>query len=50
MKTQLNLGDAILLFSLFIWVTIEVGPWWLGVSIFILAIILNIIGDNIRRK
>lgn len=28
-------GDAIFLLGLFLWVTVAVGPWWVGIALFL---------------
>ncbi len=39
---RLNWGDRVFVFSLWIWLTIIVGPWWVGIGILIVGTILNI--------
>lgn len=40
-RRSLPLGDAVLIFAMFIWLTVAVGPWWLGAGLFVMACILN---------
>ena len=34
-------GDGTLIFATFVWVSIAVGPWQVGIAIFLVAFILN---------
>ena len=36
-------GDGVLALSCLIWLSISVGPWWIGLGIFVLSFILNIL-------
>ena len=38
------IGDVFLDMALFVWVTAAVGPWWIGVVLFVCAFLLNIVG------
>lgn len=38
-----RLGDDLLVLALWLWLTIAVGPWWLGVSLFVGAGAINFI-------
>lgn len=42
-------GDAVFLFALWVWMTISVGPWWVGALIFVIGSALNI-GESQYRK
>ena len=46
----MKLGDALLLFALWLWLTVAVGPWWLGVGLFLLAWALNLVGIYLSRR
>lgn len=34
-------GDALLLAALFLWVSVAVGPWWVGALIFAAGWVVN---------
>ncbi len=37
----MRLGDDVLSLGVWLWLTVSVGPWWLGVGLFVLAGLLN---------
>jgi hypothetical protein len=36
-----KMGDAVVVFGALIWLTVAVGPWWLGVALLALGWLLN---------
>jgi len=49
-KTQLNLGDSALLFAMWLWLTVAVGPFWLGAVLFGVAWLLNLVGSRVNPR
>lgn len=41
-------GDALLLIAMWLWLTVKVGPWRLGVALFVGAYAINLI-QHFRR-
>jgi hypothetical protein len=37
----MKFGDALLLFGMFIWLCVAVGPWWVGAALFVVASVVN---------
>jgi hypothetical protein len=37
-----KLGDALLMLAMLVWLTVAVGPWWLGVGLFLAAWAINV--------
>lgn len=35
-------GDGLLLIALLVWLSVRVGPWWLGVVLFVAAWVVNL--------
>lgn len=35
-------GDAFVVFALWCWLTFGVGPWWLGVGIMAIGMLINL--------
>lgn len=44
------IGDVILMIGLLVWMTISIGPWWLGLSMFILTIVFNVVHQYVKIK
>lgn len=43
-------GDGIVLLLILLWLSITVGPWWLGVAIFALGVLVNHFEHNSAEK
>ena len=43
-------GDSLLLYGVVLWVSIVVGPWWVGVGLVILSLAGNSYHDNLLLK
>lgn len=39
----MKVGDELLLIALLVWLSVRVGPWWLGVVLFVAAWVVNLI-------
>ena len=37
-----DLGGKLLTLATFVWVTVKIGPWWLGALLFLGAICINL--------
>jgi len=37
-----HLGSRLLEFAILIWVSVSVGPWWLGVILYLAAWVVNL--------
>jgi hypothetical protein len=44
----MKLGDGLSLFLTWLWVTIAVGPWWVGMAILVVGVIGNLYHDARR--
>ena len=49
-QSQLSPGDAFILFAMFLWLTIAVGPWWVGVILFFTSMLINTIVYYIKNR
>lgn len=43
----MQLGDGFICFSMLIWLSYSVGPWWLGVVLFVVGFLLNLVQELI---
>lgn len=43
-------GDGVLLLGLFAWMTVSVGPWWVGAGIFAAGWLLNAVVAIAKRN
>lgn len=46
---RMPLGDGVLLLAMLIWLSVGVGPWWLGVVLFFGAMIVNFFWFRAQR-
>lgn len=46
----MKLGDAVLPLGLLVWLSVSVGPWWVGLALFGVSWALNIAHDLIIAK
>jgi len=42
----MKLGDGLLCLAMLIWLSVSVGPWWLGVALFVGAGFVNYWSDR----
>lgn len=42
-EVGLQFGDSLLLLAMLVWLTVSVGPWYLGVSMFLSAALINFV-------
>jgi hypothetical protein len=43
-------GSRVLLFGLWLWLTLAVGPWWLGVILLLLAMCVGLAAAEVERR
>jgi len=48
--SALNLGDGIAVVLILVWLSVGVGPWWLGWVIFFVSGVGNIVGSIISKR
>ena len=41
MNQPLGFGDKLGLVAMMVWITVAVGPWWIGVSLFVGITVIN---------
>lgn len=41
-------GDAIVIFSMWVWLTVSVGPWWVGVGLLAIGWGLNALTKGVE--
>ena len=46
----MKLGDGVVCLAMLVWLTVAVGPWWVGVTLFCGAMVLNLIHDEVKRR
>ena len=39
----IKLGDGLTIVAMLVWLSVSVGPWWLGLLIFVVAWVVNTI-------
>lgn len=44
-----RLGDALGIYAIIIWLSVGVGPWWLGVVLVVGAAVINTLRDKATR-
>lgn len=44
----MNIGDAVFALALLVWMSVSVGPWWIGVLIFLVAWVVNLLTPSWR--
>ena len=44
----MKIGDGVGIIAILLWLSWSVGPWWLGIVIFVLAFVLNYIQDSYK--
>jgi len=43
----MKLGDGLLCLAMLVWISIAVGPWWVGLLLFVSAGIINYAMDRL---
>lgn len=46
----MKVGDGLLLIAMLIWLTVSVGPWYVGVGLFCLTWIVNIVAHLVITR
>ena len=49
MKSGQDLGGRLIDLSVLVWLSISVGPWWVGVLLFMAGIIVNLSGTLVTK-
>lgn len=44
--TSIPLGDGLAHLAVLVWLSVAVGPWWVGLTIFLVAIAVNVVVMN----
>jgi hypothetical protein len=45
-----KIGDAVLMGSCWMWLTVSVGPWWVGLAVFGVSWAGNILHDRLVKQ
>lgn len=45
-----NAGNGIVTLTMLVWMSVAVGPWWIGVIIFLCGMILNLLVTLAKKK
>lgn len=46
----MKLGDGFLVLGLWVWMTVAVGPWPVGLILFVFAFVLNFVHDYLPKR
>ena len=47
---RMPLGDGLGILAMLVWLSVSVGPWWIGAVVFFGVLVVNIWDQNIRRR
>lgn len=47
--TTFRAGEALVLLAVLVWLSVSVGPWWVGIAIFIAGSLANRSASRLKR-
>jgi hypothetical protein len=46
----LNIGNNVIALAMLVWMSVSVGPWWVGVIIFLCGMVMNLVVQLGKKK